>query len=167
MPVNVVSEWLNACSGCEISILNTGEALLDLLSHLNFVHIPALVDHKYFGQLGDGTTLEIPEAVVGIVSGGVRNTEHEHVLKAVREKVKILIAWAVAPVLAAFRPRRTCGRVKRSSTNSSVASPPSRPRHPKSAMYPCGPPVARPWTEWSRWISPVPAVRPTRIGAPT
>src|SRR5450756_975234 len=79
MPVNVVSEWLNACSGCEISILNTGEALLDLLPHLNFVHIPALVDHKYFGQLGDGTTLEIPEAVVGIVSGGVRNTEHEHV----------------------------------------------------------------------------------------
>ena len=34
MPVNVVSEWLNACSGCEISILNTGEALLDLLPHL-------------------------------------------------------------------------------------------------------------------------------------
>ena len=34
MPVNVVSEWLNACSGCEISILNTGEALLDLLFRL-------------------------------------------------------------------------------------------------------------------------------------
>ncbi|MCK9376772.1 MAG: methyl viologen-reducing hydrogenase [Syntrophobacterales bacterium] len=92
MPVNVVSEWLNACSGCEISILNTGEALLDLLPQLNFVHIPALVDHKYFGQLGDGTTLEIPEAVVGIVSGGVRNTEHEHVLTEVRKKVKFLIA---------------------------------------------------------------------------
>ena len=92
MPVNVVSEWLNACSGCEISILNTGEALLDLLPQLNFVHIPALVDHKYFGQTGDGTTMEIPEAVVGIVSGGVRNTEHEHVLKEVRNKVKFLIA---------------------------------------------------------------------------
>ena len=62
MAVNVASEWLNACSGCEISILNTGEALLDLLPQLNFVHIPALVDHKYYGQLGDGTTLEIPEA---------------------------------------------------------------------------------------------------------
>jgi F420-non-reducing hydrogenase small subunit len=92
MPVNVVSEWLNACSGCEISILNTGEALLDLLPHLNFVHIPALVDHKFFGQLGDGTTMEIPEAVVGIVSGGVRNTEHEHVLKEIRNKVKFLIS---------------------------------------------------------------------------
>jgi F420-non-reducing hydrogenase small subunit len=92
MPVNVASEWLNACSGCEISILNTGEALLDLLAQLNFVHIPALVDSKYFGPLGDGKTLEIPEAVVGIVSGGVRNTEHLHVLEEMRKKVKILIA---------------------------------------------------------------------------
>jgi F420-non-reducing hydrogenase small subunit len=92
MPVNVVSEWLNACSGCEISILNTGEALLDLLPQLNFVHIPALVDHKFYGQLGDGTTMEIPEAAVGIISGGVRNTEHEHVLKEIRNKVKFLIA---------------------------------------------------------------------------
>ena len=86
MAVNVASEWLNACSGCEISILNTGEALLDLLAQLNFVHIPALVDHKYYGQLGDGTTLEIPEATVGIVSGGVRNTEHQHVLEEAQEK---------------------------------------------------------------------------------
>ncbi len=31
MPVTVAEEWLNACAGCEISILNTGEALLDLL----------------------------------------------------------------------------------------------------------------------------------------
>jgi F420-non-reducing hydrogenase small subunit len=66
--------------------------LLDLLPKLNFVHIPALVDHKFYGQLGDGTTMEIPEAVVGIVSGGVRNTEHEHVLKEIRNKVKFLIA---------------------------------------------------------------------------
>ncbi len=92
MPVNVASEWLNACSGCEISILNTGEALLDLLAQLNFVHIPALVDSKYYGQLGDKTALEIPEAVVGIVSGGVRNEEHKHVLEEMRKKVKVLIA---------------------------------------------------------------------------
>jgi F420-non-reducing hydrogenase small subunit len=92
MPVNVASEWLNACSGCEISILNTGEALLDLLAQLNFVHIPALVDHKYLGQTGEGTSIEIPEAVVGIVSGGVRNEEHKHVLDEMRKKVKVLIA---------------------------------------------------------------------------
>ena len=57
MPVNVVSEWLNACSGCEISILNTGEALLDLLPHLNFVHIPALVAVSYTHLTLPTTTL--------------------------------------------------------------------------------------------------------------
>ena len=92
MPVKVAEEWLNACSGCEISILNTGEALLDLLPQLDFVHIPVLIDHKYFGQTGDKTVMEIPEAVVGIVSGGVRNEEHKHVAEEMRKKVKILIA---------------------------------------------------------------------------
>jgi F420-non-reducing hydrogenase small subunit len=92
MPVKVAEEWLNACSGCEISILNTGDALLDLLPELNFVHIPVLIDHKYFGQTGQGKSIEIPEADVGIVSGGVRNEENKHILEEMRKKTKILIA---------------------------------------------------------------------------
>jgi F420-non-reducing hydrogenase small subunit len=92
MPVKVAEEWLNACAGCEISILNTGDALLDLLPKLDFVHIPVLIDNKYYGQLGDKDTLEIPEAVVGIVSGGVRNEENIHVLEEMRAKTQILIA---------------------------------------------------------------------------
>jgi F420-non-reducing hydrogenase small subunit len=92
MAVKVVEDWLNACSGCEISILNIGDALLGLLPQLEFAHITALVDHKFFGQLGDGTTMEIPEAVVGIVSGGVRNAEQKHELEEIRKKVKFLIS---------------------------------------------------------------------------
>ena len=92
MAVKVVEDWLNACSGCEISILNIGDALLDLLPQLEFVHMTALVDHKFFGQLGDGTAMEIPEAVVGIVSGGVRNDEQKHELEEIRKKVKFLIS---------------------------------------------------------------------------
>jgi F420-non-reducing hydrogenase small subunit len=92
MPVKVVEDWLNACSGCEISILNIGDPLLDLLPQLEFVHMTALIDHKFFGQTGEGTSMEIPEAVVGIVSGGVRNEEHKHELEEIRKKVKFLIA---------------------------------------------------------------------------
>ncbi len=92
MAVKVVEDWLNACSGCEISILNIGDPLLDLLPQLEFVHITALVDHKFFGQLGDGATMEIPEAVVGIVSGGVRNEEQKHELEEIRKKVQFLIS---------------------------------------------------------------------------
>jgi F420-non-reducing hydrogenase small subunit len=92
MAVNVVEDWLNACSGCEISILNIGDPLVDLLPQLNFVHMTALIDHKFFGQLGDGTVMEIPEAVVGIVSGGVRNEEQKHELEEIRKKTKFLVS---------------------------------------------------------------------------
>jgi len=36
-------EWLNSCSGCEIAILNIGEALVPLLTqHLDLVQAPDL-----------------------------------------------------------------------------------------------------------------------------
>lgn len=92
MAVRVAQEWLNSCSGCEISIVDMGERLLDVLSLVEFVHSPVLMDHKYFGQLGDGKHLEIPEAVVGLVSGGVRNEEHLEVLEEMRRKCQIIIA---------------------------------------------------------------------------
>lgn len=43
VPVKVASEGLNSCSGCEIAILNLGEALLTVLPHLDFVHFPVLI----------------------------------------------------------------------------------------------------------------------------
>ncbi|MBM4036888.1 MAG: methyl viologen-reducing hydrogenase [Planctomycetes bacterium] len=92
MPVKVAEEWLNICGGCEVSILDIGEPLLDLLPKLQFVHMPVLMDHKYFGQTGEGTQLEIPEADVGIITGGVRNEKEKHVAEAMRKSCKTLIA---------------------------------------------------------------------------
>jgi len=92
MAVKVAEEWLNICGGCEVSILDIGEPLLDLLPQLNFVHMPVLMDHKYYGQTGEGQELEIPEADVGIISGGVRNEKEKHVAEEMRAKCKTLIA---------------------------------------------------------------------------
>ncbi|MFH2093140.1 MAG: methyl viologen-reducing hydrogenase [Pseudomonadota bacterium] len=92
MPVKIAAEWLNSCSGCEIAILNLGETLLDLLPHLDFVHIPILMDHKYFGQLGDTTQIDLPKAAVGILSGSIRNKEHLEVAHEMRKKCDMLIA---------------------------------------------------------------------------
>jgi F420-non-reducing hydrogenase small subunit len=92
MAMTVVEDWLNACSGCEISILNIGDPLVDILPQLEFLHMTALVDHKFFGQVGDGVVMEIPEADIGIVTGAVRNEEHKHELEEIRKKTKFLIA---------------------------------------------------------------------------
>lgn len=92
MAVKVAEEWLNICGGCEVTILDIGEPLLDLLGQLDFVHMPVLMDHKYFGQTGDKTQMEIPEADVGIISGGVRTEKEKHVAQEMRKKCKTLIA---------------------------------------------------------------------------
>lgn len=92
MAVKVAEEWLNICGGCEVSILDIGEPLLDILPKLEFVHMPVLMDHKYFGQTGEGTELTIPEADIGIVSGGVRNEKEKHVLEEMRKKTNTLIS---------------------------------------------------------------------------
>ena len=92
MKVNVASEWLNSCSGCEISIIDMGERLLDVLEVADIVHLPALMDSKYFGQLGDGTHLSIPKADVGIISGSIRNKEHLEVALEMRKQCDTIIA---------------------------------------------------------------------------
>src|SRR4030042_1405462 len=92
MPVKVAEEWLNICGGCEVTILNIGEPLLDLLPKLEFVHMPVLMDHKYFGQTGEKAELEIPEADIGIISGGIRNEKEKHVTEEMRKKCKTLIS---------------------------------------------------------------------------
>lgn len=90
--VKVAEEWLNICGGCEVAILDLGEKLLDVLPSLEFVHMPVLMDHKYFGQTGEKSEMEIPEADIGMISGGIRNEKEKHVTEEMRKKCKTLIA---------------------------------------------------------------------------
>ncbi len=88
----VAEEWLNICGGCEVAILDLGEKLLDVLPALEFVHMPVLMDHKYYGQTGEKSELEIPEADIGMISGGIRNDKEKQVAEEMRKKCGTLIA---------------------------------------------------------------------------
>ncbi|APV44279.1 F420-non-reducing hydrogenase small subunit [Dehalogenimonas formicexedens] len=90
--VRVAEEWFAVCGGCEVSILDIGEPLLDLLPSLEFVHMPVLMDHKLFGQTGEKKHMEIPEADVGIVTGSIRNQENKELAEEMRRKCKIIIS---------------------------------------------------------------------------
>ena len=132
MATKVAEEWLNICGGCEVSILDIGEGLLDLLPRLQFVHMPVLMDHKYFGQTGEGTDLEIPQADVGIVSGGVRNEKEKHVAQAMRKSCKTLIAlgscacYGGIPALAnMWKLDELLGKVYRESKTTEPAATPN------------------------------------------
>ncbi len=92
MAVKIAEEWLNICGGCEVTILDIGDPLLDLLPQVEFVHIPVLADIKYFGQTGEKSEMELPAADVGIISGGVRSEKEKHVAEEMRKKCKTIVA---------------------------------------------------------------------------
>lgn len=92
MAVKVAQEWFAICGGCEVTILDVGEPLLDVLPALEFVHMPVIMDHKLYGQTGENKIMEIPEADVGIITGGVRNEENKKLAELMRSRVNTLIA---------------------------------------------------------------------------
>ncbi|MGE4561057.1 MAG: methyl viologen-reducing hydrogenase [Desulfobulbus sp.] len=84
-------EWLHACCGCEVSLLDSGTALLALLDRVEIVHFPLLMDHKY-RQDGDPAAPLLPEADIGVVSGGVASEEQLELVKAMRAGCRLLVA---------------------------------------------------------------------------
>ena len=92
MAVRLAEECFAICAGCEITILDIGEPLLDLLPKLEFVHMPIIMDHKLYGQTGDQPGPEIPEADIGIITGSIRNEENKELALEMRKKCKTLIA---------------------------------------------------------------------------
>lgn len=92
MPLKFAAESLSGCSGCEISLLNTGGGFLELLQKLEIVHMPLLMDNKYFDFDGPQDRILIPRADVGTISGAVRNEEQLLIAKKMREQCGILVA---------------------------------------------------------------------------
>ncbi|MDH5605788.1 MAG: methyl viologen-reducing hydrogenase [Anaerolineae bacterium] len=92
MTVKVAQEWFAICGGCEVTVLDVGEPLLDLLPELEFVHMPVIMDHKIFGQTGENKKADIPEADVGIITGSIRNQENKELAELMRSRVNFLIA---------------------------------------------------------------------------
>ncbi len=76
----VATVWLCGCSGCHMSFLDLDERLFDLAALADVVASP-IADVK-----------KIPECDIGLVEGSVANEENLEVLKAIREKAKVLVS---------------------------------------------------------------------------
>ena len=92
MAARLAEEWFAICGGCEVTILDIGEPLLEVLKQVQIVHMPVLMDHKLYGQTGERAEMEIPEAEIGIITGGIRNEEHKKIAQEMRKNSKTLIA---------------------------------------------------------------------------
>lgn len=93
MPLKIAGEWLHACSGCEMAILNTGPFLLDLFSQTRFVHFPFLMDQPPEQNLLKNGTPDIPKADIGLVSGSIRTRAHLDTAVKMRQQCDLIVAF--------------------------------------------------------------------------
>ena len=78
--LRLATVWLDGCSGCHMSLLDTDERLLELAQKVSVVWGP-LVDAKQF-----------PEGVdVTLVEGAVSSEEDLHRIRLVRARTRILV----------------------------------------------------------------------------
>jgi F420-non-reducing hydrogenase small subunit len=80
-------EWLSGCSGCELGIVDLHEQLLKILSEIELVRIPILMDTK-----------EYVKADIGIITGSIRTDHDIHAAHAMREACSVIVALGTCPV---------------------------------------------------------------------
>ena len=85
--VQVSFEWLSGCSGCELSVVDLHERLLDVLDEIELVRIPILMDVK-----------DYPKANLGIITGALRTDHDVHAAHAMRESCDKILAFGVCAV---------------------------------------------------------------------
>lgn len=104
--INLAVYWAAACGGCDVSLLDTHERLLTIGDMANIVMWPIAAD----GKEKDIAAMEDGEITVSIISGAIRNTENEHMVKLLRQKSKIVVAYGTcadfggSPALANLVP---------------------------------------------------------------
>ncbi len=80
--IKLATVWLGGCAGCHMSFLDLDEFLIELAKHVQVVYSP-VADAK-----------EFPEGVdVTLVEGAVCNEDNLEIVKQIRERTKILIAF--------------------------------------------------------------------------
>jgi F420-non-reducing hydrogenase small subunit len=81
--------WGAACGGCDVSILDTNEFILEVDKVADIRLWPIAADGKY----ADVEAMADGELDVALMSGAVRNSENEEICKLLRQKSKIFVAY--------------------------------------------------------------------------
>ncbi len=99
--------WLGSCGGCDETIVDINEKVLDVAKAIDFVFWPVAMDFKYhhIEAMKDG------EIDLCIINGHVRNQEQKEVAELLRKKSKLVLAFGACacfggtPGLANFRDK--------------------------------------------------------------
>jgi len=81
--------WAASCGGCEISLANIHEAILEVDSHFDFMFCPCLLDTKK----ADIEALPDGNIAVTLFNGALRTTENLEMAELLRRKSQIFVAF--------------------------------------------------------------------------
>ncbi|MBN1477127.1 oxidoreductase [Candidatus Sumerlaeota bacterium] len=81
--------WAAACGGCEISILDIEEHLLDVDAAFDLAFFPCIADFK----TKDVEAMPDKSITVCLFNGAIRNSENEYMAKLMRQKSVVLVAY--------------------------------------------------------------------------
>jgi F420-non-reducing hydrogenase small subunit len=100
--------WLTACGGCDETIVDLNEAILQVADAIDIVLWPVAMDFKYKSI----KEMKDQGIVLSIIHGSVRNSEQEEMAKLLRKKSQIVLAFGSCacfggtPGLANFRSKQ-------------------------------------------------------------
>jgi F420-non-reducing hydrogenase small subunit len=80
--------WLGSCAGCDESIVDLNETLVQLTQTVDIVLWPVAMDFKY-AQI---EAMKDEEINLSILSGSVRNSDHGEMAGLLRKKSKLVLA---------------------------------------------------------------------------
>ncbi len=81
--------WCASCGGCEEAVVDLAEKILDVVNLVDIVFWPVAMDFKVedVEKLPDGSI------TASFINGGIRLSEHEEMVKLLRRKSKLVIAY--------------------------------------------------------------------------
>ncbi len=81
--------WASSCGGCEISVLNIGDKILDVDAVFDIAFWPVAADFKY------EDVRNYPDGYIDVClfNGAIRNSENEEMAHLLRQKSKVLVAF--------------------------------------------------------------------------
>jgi NAD-reducing hydrogenase small subunit len=131
--IRLATVWLDGCSGCHMSLLDTDERLIALAERVEVVWGP-LVDSKQF-----------PDGVdVTLVEGAISSEEDLHRIRMVRSRTRILVSLgdcAVTGNVPAMRNSFGADAVLRRAYLENVTLDPQIPREIIPTLLPAARPV--------------------------
>jgi F420-non-reducing hydrogenase small subunit len=81
--------WNSSCGGCDESIVDIAEKILEVAEKVEFVLWPCAMDFKYreIENMADGSI------AVSLINGGIQNSDQERIVKMLRKKSSLVVAY--------------------------------------------------------------------------